>query len=389
MIEPDEIRRKAEKLYPAFLIAWLADEEFFPRVIPSDRALPESLVSAAASVQRLRDGSKAALGFGYAIDWEERNSRRHGRNSFPRRIYFESSDDLLRLIGKQKAFNAFTAVVHKIRLRHPGLETWIRANRRAIVDAASSIDGLLETVDYFLAHPRPELFARELPLSVDTKFIERNEGLLRAWLDILLPSAAVAADEEHFSRRFGLRYSEPLIHIRFLDPTLPQAAALPSSECAIPLHVMAKWEIDAANVMVVENKTNLLTLPPLAGTLGICGMGFGVTDLRYLGWLNRRRLWYWGDVDADGFRILSRFRSIFPHVQSLLMDEESLAAWMHLIGAPGNGAKREALSNLTSSERVAYDYCVASNLRIEQERFPHAYLVDLVGCALRVEPAPN
>ncbi|BBO31070.1 Wadjet anti-phage system protein JetD domain-containing protein [Lacipirellula parvula] len=378
MIEPHEIRRKAEKLYSAFLVAWMADEEFFPRSVPSDRSLPESLTAAAASIQRLRDGSKAALGFGYTIDWKERNSRRHGRNFFPRSIYFESPDDLLRFIGKQKAFSAFTATVQKIRSRHPGLDRWIRANRRAVADAASGIDGLLETVDYFLAHPRPEMFARELPLSVDTKFIERNAGLLRAWLDILLPSSAIVADEEHFARRFGLKYAEPLVHIRFLDTSLPQAASIPSFECAIPLHTMARWEIEAKNVVIVENKTNLLTLPPLAGTLGIFGMGGGVTDLRYVGWLARRHLRYWGDVDVDGFRILSRLRSVFPHVQSFLMDDACLTEWALLIAAPGNGSKGEVLPNLTNSERRAYERCVLNNLRIEQERLPQSYVVDSI-----------
>ena len=91
----------------------------------------------------------------------------------------------------------------------------------------------------------------------------------------------------------------------------------------------------------------------------------------------------------DGVSILSRLRSVFPHVRSLLMDEACLAAWAHLIGMPSNGRKGEALPNLTSSERVAYEKCVSSNLRIEQERFPHSFLVDLISSMLEVEPAPK
>src|SRR4051812_47360908 len=102
MIQPEEVRRKAERLYPAFLRAWLANEEFFPRTVPCERKLSDNLADAAASIRRLRDGAKEVVGYGYSIEWEERNSRRHGRNRFPRRIYFESEADFLRLIGKQK-----------------------------------------------------------------------------------------------------------------------------------------------------------------------------------------------------------------------------------------------------------------------------------------------
>ena len=36
MIQPEDIRRKAENLYPDYLRAWLdGDESFFPRIIPA------------------------------------------------------------------------------------------------------------------------------------------------------------------------------------------------------------------------------------------------------------------------------------------------------------------------------------------------------------------
>ena len=84
MIQPDEIQAKAERLYPAFLNSWLANEEFFPRAVPCNKGLDDNLASAALSIQRLRDASKEVRGFGYSVEWEERTSRRHGKNRFPR-----------------------------------------------------------------------------------------------------------------------------------------------------------------------------------------------------------------------------------------------------------------------------------------------------------------
>jgi len=36
MIHPSDIRRKANRLYPMFLDAWLAGEPFFPRFVPCE-----------------------------------------------------------------------------------------------------------------------------------------------------------------------------------------------------------------------------------------------------------------------------------------------------------------------------------------------------------------
>ena len=383
MIQPDEIQTKAERLYPAFLNAWLANEEFFPRAVPCNKGLEGNLASAASSVQRLRESSKEVRGFGYTVEWEERNSRSHGKNRFPRKILFESASDFLRLINKQKAFSVFTTAVGKIRARRPELEQWIRKNRDALVTSAGAVDGLLNIIDYFCANPRPNVYARELPLSIDTKFIERNEHILRAWLDIVLPPAAILADEEHFARRFGLKYSAPQFHIRFLDPAIQRQLLVPWTDCTVPLHSLAETEIPALHVFVVENKTNLLTLPQLPNSIGIWGMGYGALDLRYLAWLRNPSVWYWGDLDADGFCILSRLRTFLPHLRSLLMDNDCLTMWMEPIGERGIERFRESLPNLTESERLAYERCISENLRIEQEHFPQSFVIDYIRSVFR------
>ena len=378
MIQPDEIQAKAERLYPAFLNSWLANEEFFPRAVPCNKGLDDNLASAALSIQRLRDASKEVRGFGYSVEWEERTSRRHGKNRFPRKIVFESASDFLRLLNKQRAFSAFAAAVEKIRCRRPELEQWIRRHRDTLVSNDDVVDDLLDVVDYFAANPRPNVFARELPLSIGTKFIERNEGVLRAWLDIVLPPAAIVADEEHFARRFGLNYAAPLFYVRFLDPAIQRQLLVPWIDCAVPLHSLAETEIPASHVLVVENKTNLLTLPELPNAIGIWGMGYGALDLRYLAWLRNSSVWYWGDLDADGFCILSRLRVFLPHVRSLLMNNECLTTWLEAIGEQGIERRRESLPNLIESERLAYERCIFEKVRIEQEYFPQSFVIDSI-----------
>ena len=374
MIHPNEIRRKAERLYPQFLIAWLNGEEFFPRTIPSQRQPNDDLSSAIQEVQRLRNEAKETVGHGYSVEWKEVNSRTHGRNLFPARILFETPHDFLKFISKKREFDSFTTAVEKIRTRLPALDPWIRSHRKLLSGIAADVPGLVEVVEYLQSHPRPGLFARELPLSVDTKFVERNQHILRDWLDLLLPPHMIRADETHFERRYGLRYAEPHLLMRLLDPSFRQKCGFPWPECSVPLQTLAEMQLAVDRVIIVENKVNLLTLPLLQGTLAFGGLGYAVTDLRLLNWLREATIWYWGDVDTDGYSILSTIRSIFPQTQSLMMDHETLQAWKKNLMRPGTGRTVERPSGLTESEEAAFQECQLENLRIEQEHLPQWYV---------------
>ena len=236
MINPEGLRTKAENLYREFLRAWLADEPFFPRIIPANRQLDANDRGGAISaIAALRDGSKEVRGFGYSIMWREKRSRAFGRNSFPERIFFETQDDLLRFIGKQSEFAAFSAAVERLGSEFPELNGWISSHWQMLVEVQPDLDGLLHVLRYFRANPRPGCFARELPVPVDTKFVERQERVLRDWLDLVLPPASIRSYETHFCRRFGLRYPEMHVFVRFLDADLQHEVNSPWPEVSLPL----------------------------------------------------------------------------------------------------------------------------------------------------------
>src|SRR5205823_6364051 len=170
-------------------------------------------------------------------------------------------------------------------------------------------------------------FARELPIPVDTKFIERHQALLQEWLDILLPPSAIRADETQFELRYGLRYVEPHLYVRLLDPCLKSELGLPCSELSLPLHTLARLEVRDAAAFVVENKVNLLTLPLIPRCIGFGALGRAVTLLRHVPWLGSTSLFYWGDLDVEGFEILSSLRALHPRTHSFMMDEDAIERW--------------------------------------------------------------
>ena len=378
LLQPDEIKTKALRQYSKFLSAWLSGTEFFPLHIVGLGAPDDSLAVAQQQVQLLKSQSKEALGYGYAIEWQERNSRHHGRNQFPDRVVFETQDDFLRFIGRQREFAGYSASVERIRKQLPALESWLQSNRALLIEHLPSVDGLLDVVEYLGKNPRPGVFAREIPLSVDTKFIQQHAGILEQWLNIVLPPDTIRADERHFERRFGLRYAEPQVLLRFLDPDLQRSFGSPWRECSVALHSLAASPIDLATVIIVENKVNLMTFPEMPSAIAIGGMGNGIVDLTYVAWLSSRSLRYWGDLDVEGFEILSRLRIRFPQLRSFLMDSDTVDRWKDELGVPGTGRTSDPPAMLSAEEFTAFQKCSSCNLRIEQERIPQSAVIEAV-----------
>lgn len=375
MIKPAEIRRKAANLYVPFLRAWLGGNNFFPRTIPADRApSDDDLAVAIKEIDQLRQGSKEVVGYGYTVAWREVNSRKLGRNRFPDRILFETQADYLHCVGKEQEFETVSTAVAQVRGKAPALERWLRVNPQKLIDAAPHVTGLLHVVRFFQENPRPDLFARQLPLPVDTKFIERHQAILEEWLDILLPPSSIRADETQFELRYGLRYVEPHLYMRLLDPSLKEELGFPCSEFSLPLHTLTKLPVRRATAVIAENKVNLLTLPPLPRCIGFGALGRAVTLLRHVPWLASCDIWYWGDLDTEGFEILSSLRALHPHTHSFLMDADTISRWQHLASS-GSGRKTDIPARLTESERAGFMRCCEHNLRIEQERLPHPEVV--------------
>jgi len=57
-----------------------------------------------------------------------------------------------------------------------------------------------------------------LPIRVHTKFIERNQSIIKDVLDVLI-SDHINKDERYFEKRL-LKYSEPQVRFKILDKTI-------------------------------------------------------------------------------------------------------------------------------------------------------------------------
>ncbi len=375
MISPNAIKAKALRLYPEAIKEWLdgKQDDYFPRRLPVNLRLSNDHAAAIAEVARLREGARESLGYGYRIDWQSRRSRTHGLNQFPDSIWIDSLDDLVRLCDKQVERRRLQVAVACLRRRQPRLENWLiqGSHWKTLLELADELDDLLSLAEFFVAHPRPGIFAREIPLPVSTKLIEKHRRQLAAWLDRLLPPETIDVryGYDAFEPRYGLRYARPHYLLRVLDRELQLELGLPFDELSLPAQSLAKLPVSRAHVLLVENKTTLLSLPSRQRGIVLGGLGNAITQLADIPWLGTEDVTYWGDLDAEGFEILNRLREHLPRVSSLWMDEAAVIEFQHLATA-GNPVVEKPLSQLTEPERQAYSLLCDRGLRIEQEHLP-------------------
>jgi hypothetical protein len=158
---------------------------------------------------------------------------------------------------------------------------------------------------------------------------------------------------------------------------LQSELGLPFDELSLPLRSLARLHVREAAVVVVENRLNLLTLPPIRRGIAIRGEGKAVTRLSRLKWLATNRVFYWGDIDVEGFQILSALRIFVPHVQSIFMTDTVLNHHPRLV-REGSGATCREPCNLTDEEHAAFRKCNRDNRRLEQEHLPQDYVESVI-----------
>ena len=346
--------------------------------------LPRPAVIQAASLLRkrgvtfteIRSQSKEKKGIGYTLEFQTVKTKYLGTQDLPVSIYFDTEKDFLRFLGKEKEVGLFKTSVEKIIKAFPELKEWIVKNPVRIITSQTEWDNILKVCQYFIQNPKPNLYVRELPIKVHTKFIERNKSVIGELLDVLLLEH-INIEYKEFEKRFNLKFSETLIRFKILDKEISQKYFSRVDDMAIPISQFETLNLPIKRVIVVENKTTLytaLTLPKMDCTIAIFGSGFSIHNLKKTQWLSDLELVYWGDIDVQGFEILSQFRGYFPHAQSILMDKITFEKFFEQDkGTPTNVTVK---LNLSKDEQELYDLLKENNWRLEQEKIPLYWIID-------------
>ncbi len=381
MITPQEIKEKAEKKYKnEFLEAFVADKNIFPLYIRGDKSYTKSsLADFEKEILSIVSKSKEKIKFGYTLVFQKIKTKYVGTQDLPTDIYFETEKDFLQFLGKEKEASNFKRNAQKIITLFPELKNWITENALKIIQNALEWDNLLKVCQYFKQNPQPNLYIRELPINVHTKFVENNKTILKSLLDVLI-SPFLNPEESNFEQRFHLKYSETQIRFKILDKEISQKFFSGIDDLAIPLSQFKNLKLPLKKILIVENKTTLyttLTLPNMHETMAIFGSGYSVFNLKNIDWFNDLELFYWGDIDVQGFEILSQFRGYYPHTKSILMDKKTFDLFFE--NDLGTISKITTTLNLTPEEQDLYNILKENNARLEQEKIPFGYVNEVFG----------
>lgn len=350
-------------------------ESCFPIDFPVGHT-PKDYIDLRDAVNQLMNKSNNQLGYGYTVELEIRRTQKYGQQSLPKRIYIETEQDYLKLIKKEKEFLRFKTDLSFVLSEVPDLYPWLCHNPLKIIEYRDRWSDLLKVCKYFQNHPQPNLYIRELPILVHTKFIEQNKGIIRSLLEAILPSEKLQliADEKEntFEKRFSLKYREPLIRLRLLDQRLKAKYSFPASDISTPISEFSQLDLGGHSFFVTENLMNFLTLPSLENSFALFGAGYAIQALKSIRWLKDCPIFYWGDLDTDGFKILSQFRSYFPQVISVLMDIKTFETFQDFaVTLPESSV--EHLPYLTSEEQIVYGFLSSHKKRLEQEHISQSF----------------
>jgi hypothetical protein len=134
--------------------------------------------------------------------------------------------------------------------------------------------------------------------------------------------------------------------------------------------------------IICENKDTALLFPQVPCGVSIFGNGDAASrQLPHLPWLSEVPIvFYWGDIDVDGFECLNSLRAAGVHADSVLMDDATYSAyerhgsWTDSAGRVISGSAGKPLLHLTTNEDDLYRRLGHPEWqrvrRIEQERIP-------------------
>lgn len=139
------------------------------------------------------------------------------------------------------------------------------------------------------------------------------------------------------------------------------------------------------HAIIIENKDTYQAMPAVERAICIFGSGYATLKrmATLLPWVTDiPDIIYWGDMDADGLDILSKFRQTGIPCASLLMDPDAYKTYerygtmFDTRNKPLATREPKPTPKLTFKERRLYEMlCTGTNatyLRIEQERIPIA-----------------
>lgn len=325
---PDDVRgvlRKVEWDHPQHLRKRMLGERPFPIQInlrpPSGKEALEDIVGFHAFVdswQKWPDQSQ--------LSWNDVQYAQLGKQRVPAQFVLDSIQSLILFLGDDavRRSNRWQQLISPVLSVNQCLYP-------ILVRQLKKLEQLSHVDTKMIALLLPQLYRgmgrgtylRALPVvGVDTKFIETHQSLIALLLDEL-HGGAVSGHGGLLPWLDCVEAPGDWLLVRPLcSKTRQVLGGIPILR--MPTAALLATPLPGERVLVVENDQSGYALPELPNTVAVIGGGRNLAWMA-ASWLGQRQIGYWGDLDSWGLVFLSEARQRQPHVESLLMDRETLS----------------------------------------------------------------
>ena len=331
---------------------------------------------------------------GWEVRWESRTWRSLAEQKIPTHLSLSDIGALAGLLGTNEArqlrawqskitylFNALCAAFNQ-RMHQssqvicdqklflaliPHLETLERLD-------AADLELLVKLIPQLQQGMGEGCYLRALPVTwVDTKFIEQNQPIIEALTAALIDGAVT-----EIGLLTWLDCRAKPKHWLLIKPLCEQTA---KSLGGMPLlrlssDTLLEFELPANNILVIENEQSCLALGHVPNTIAAAGGGKDVAWLQ-AEWLAEKHVGYWGDIDSEGFSILSEARSKLSSIMPMMMDIATVETYTERMVAEPDSVSKDPIA-LTDEELELFKRLRSghyANARLEQERLPMEYVM--------------
>jgi hypothetical protein len=309
------------------------------------------------------------------LEWRERQWKTIGTQRLPKAILLDNPSEVAKWIGRADHWRQARERYECLTSRWPMLCDYLICVLPVISEyGEQDFCSIMRLLEWLEANPNSNLYPRQIPVAgVDSKCLERHKGVIAELLSLIQGTSPTELD---FYQRCGLKAPPKQMRLRLLDRELRKIVGGLSDFAASPAE-LAQLSLDVRQLFVVENLQTGLAFEALPGAAVLMGLGYSVEGIVELPWATTARCTYWGDIDTHGFSILSRVRAYLPHVESMLMDEQTLLDHQALWCEEERPHSASELPGLTDEEQAVFGNLKQNRwgvrVRLEQERIPWDY----------------
>ena len=307
------------KSYAEVLRNHIEGRDFVPIVLRGGKNKPATTVELHEAIRIFQQGEKNEQQPGWVIEWEEWSSKKLGYQSWPRAIRVPTLTDFLFLLKKEKEFTAFSEEVSALNRWRPAITSWLAQRPDYVLRFRGSWQRIAAVVDYFLKEHIPDkYYLRSVPVPVHTKFIELHEAVIVSLLQHLAPER-FPQEQKRLEQLAALKPKPVLFTLRWLDQLYGKSKGFSMELLALSPETLRDMNWDLQELWLVENETALYMLPERKQALAIYTRGKAIELLAAIPFFERTRMYYWGDMDEDGYYMLSQCRRMYPQCISRFM----------------------------------------------------------------------